>query len=214
MTKKLVPIIILAAILAGCSDDPADPDDGAPELPTSADDLVTAFAAAYEAMDLEAYAFLLHEDYIFDPVAEGGYWDFLPEWDRAFELGIADNMFSGAPGQNPDGSYRAPIQGITIHTLLRQTEWAPVPVDDEHYTDAIYALFDAGLVFTLDGGENTMSVFYDQELYVRAIDESRTKVDDVVRYQMAGHREIRSSDKGNEHNSWSVIKSLYMPAEE
>jgi len=161
--------MILAALwLPGCSgDDPADPgNEPAPELPASADELVSAFRQAYQDMDHDAYDFLLHEDFIFDPVDEGGYWGFPENWDEATELAIAANMFSGAPGQNPDGSYRDGIESISIITLLRQTEWVPVLAEETLYADALYALFDAALVFSLEGGENTMSVFFEQVFWL------------------------------------------------
>ncbi len=202
-------IASLCLLLIGCSeDDPAAPnDDPAYPAATHPDTLMANFIRAYEAMDEDAYADMLSTDYIFDPVNEGGYWGFPEGWDRATELDIAHNMFSGLPGEDPDGIPRPGIQSISINALTRVAEWAPVTPDETVYNNAQYALFDASITFYLEGGENTMSVYYDQVFFIR---EATGKATDQMVYQLVGHREIQSYDKGTENNSWSVIKSIYM----
>jgi len=104
-------------------------------------------------------------------------------------------MFSGAPGQTPgSGEFREGIQSIAVNTMIRQTEWPPLPPGEPLFTDALWALFDTRLVFTLNGGENTMSVYY--VLYAREIDIDDEPAEEDLRYQLVGHREIRSAYKG------------------
>jgi len=205
-----VVLLLVSIAIIGCSeDDPAAPNDS-PTYPaaTHPDTLISNLIRAYEAMDHDAYADMLHANYVFDPVGEGGYWGFPATWDRVTELDIARNMFDGLPGEDPDtGAIKPGIQSISINTLIRQSEWASVPPEDTIYSDAQYAHFDAFIVFTLEGGENTMTVSYDQVFFVR---EVIGKSNEESIYQIVGHREIRSYLKGNEDNSWSVIKSIYM----
>ncbi|MBU0740772.1 hypothetical protein KKA85_06415 [bacterium] len=45
---------------------------------------------------------------------------------------------------------------------------------------------------------------------MREIDVAADPAVEDMRYQLVGHREIPGYGKGNEHNSWSVIKTIYM----
>ncbi|MBC8424658.1 hypothetical protein H8E07_11080, partial [bacterium] len=68
MTKKLIPIIILAAILGGCSgDDPVDPGPVVIpyDWPETAEQLMANFERAYSEMNIDEYGIVLHEDFKF-----------------------------------------------------------------------------------------------------------------------------------------------------
>ena len=206
-------VMALALTFTGCtSDDPAaPPDDQQPQYAAadSPDQLMDNFVQAYEAMDLEGYGDILHEDFIFDPVDEGGHWGFPADWDKNTELLLTGNMFNGRDGQNPDGSLRDGIQSIRINSMVRQTAWVSPPPEETLFDADLHALFDAAIVFTLNGGDNTMSVYYDQVFYVRAVETKLKSAEGDTLYELVGHREIRSYRAGNEDNSWSVIKTLY-----
>jgi len=94
-----VTLALIVWVIGGCGDETElvvpGPDKTAYPFPDSPEQLMANFIAAYTARDLEGYRLVLHEDFRF-VLAATAVADGLPEsWDRAEELRIAANMFSG-----------------------------------------------------------------------------------------------------------------------
>lgn len=171
--------------------------------PETPDELMSDFYAAYTSMDIDAYDAVLDESF------KCIFIDFLSVWDWAEDMYSTGTMFAGEPGQNPDGSYREGIQSIAIHTLIRQTPWAPIPQNDPDFPGCEQALYQVMIVFTHINGYNTMTVNSDQVFYVTAEEipqgDGRTR----PRYSLAGQRDLLGGGKANEDLTWGSIKSIY-----
>jgi hypothetical protein len=204
----LIPIVIAATALIGCSDDPTGPGNGHDpdpyQWPDTADKLMENFERAYTEMDIDEYGNVLHADFEFIFI------DHIETWTRAQDMASTANMFAGNPGQNPDGSYREGVQSIAVNTLIRQTPWEEMPGDDPDFPGHERALYQVIIVFTLEGGTNTITIDCDQQFYVtsgEAMDGGQPR----TRYYLVGQRDLDSGGKSNEDMTWGSIKSLYSP---
>lgn len=98
-----VLLLTLPLLALGCADGedaPTDPGQGGGDDPivtdhTEALPLLDAFERAWSEKDYDALAALLHEDFVFKPIADDEF-PWIPEggWNRAIELGVAANMFN------------------------------------------------------------------------------------------------------------------------
>ena len=200
-------LIAVTLILAGCSgDDPATPP--TPEAypwPESADALMSNFERAYSEMSIDEYRLALHEDFKFIFI-ESVY-----IWDRDDDLQSTQNMFAGNDGQNPDGSLRDGVQSIAVNTLIRQTHWLEIPGNDPDFPNTLRALYQVSIVFTLNGGENTITIHCDQEFFIKAEDVEEKDGTLRTRYFLIGQRDMASGawSKTNADMHWGSVKSLY-----
>jgi len=171
--------------------------------PATPDEVMVDFERAYTQMDIDAYDSVLDEGFIF------AFIDYDRIWYKAEDMNSTGNMFSGEPGTNPDWSYREGVQSISFYTLIRQTPWETVPPEDPYYPDTERALYQVLIVFTLIGGENTMTVSCDQIFYVKA--EEILQGDGSTRplYSLAGQLDLPGHGKANEDMTWGHVKSLY-----
>lgn len=207
MTKTHMTLLIalLATALSGCSgDDPVslDPIVVPYQWPDTADKLMENFERAYSTMNIEEYGIVLHEDFKFIFI------DYAEVWYKAQDMASTTNMFSGSPGENPDGTYRDPVQSITVNTLIRQTEWEAVPGNDPDFPNTEKALYSVQIVFLLEGGENTITIDCDQLFFVTSEEED----DDGTprtRYYLAGQQDLLGGGKFNEDATWSAVKMLF-----
>ncbi len=192
----------------GCSnEDPfvPDPVDESYPWPETADALMENLARAYEEMDTEEYEAVLHADFAFVFI------DYAEVWPRATDITAMESMFVGEPGENPDGSYRTPVQSIAVNRLNRETPWEAVPGDHAYFPGAMTATCEARLVFTLAGGENTITIHSDQEFFVRSEDVEPGAGGKRTRYYLVGQLDVDHSPKSNESMTWGDVKELHDP---
>jgi hypothetical protein len=131
-TPRFIPLAILAGLLAAvlllaaCAPetDLTDPTSDR-HLPPTPDALLEQFATVYQARDLEGYARLLHEDFIFsfqacDVEKLGLSRD---HYTRDDELAAAARMFSGKAHVKDDGVRVDPILEIRFRRFARLGAW-------------------------------------------------------------------------------------------
>jgi len=192
---------ILAALwLSGCSgDDPVDPgpDDDPYPWPVTADALMANFERAYEELSGAEYGRLLHADFQF---MFFGTKDRVSTWNRDEDLAGTSYMFSGNPAADEHWGYRPGVEGITVNTLVRQTEWTETANDDPDFPNSSRAEYRVGFVFMLEGGTNTFTIDCDQIFYAKEV---------VDGWQLVGQQDVGSSARANEDMTWSTLKWLY-----
>jgi len=197
---------LVLLMVGGCSSD--DPTSTDPDLfidpPDNPNALMVRFERAYEEMNINEYEVILHADFKFIFI------DYAEVWYRQTDIQSTANMFNFNPGQNPDGSYRAPVQNIAINTLIRQTPWEDVPANDPDFPDSEKALYQVQIVFTLEGGENTITVESDQLFFVKPEEIDQGDGTMRTRYFLYGQRDLVGGGRGDEGRSWGAIKSLYL----
>jgi hypothetical protein len=197
------PFLIVALVcgfmmftMTGCSDDdpvqPPDNDDPV-VLPANPDALMMGFRQAFDDMDLELLATLIHPDFKGMLTAST-----LAEWASAgspllftyFErdtvVAIHENIFAGETGRRPSGDTVPPVHSIEVDLLSKATEWEAISAGDEHFggQGGYWALFHLNISFYLPDGSR-FNVQQDIEFYVVPVE-----IDGVLGYQLLGWREI------------------------
>jgi len=177
----------------GCifSPDP-DPEPETPivepfQWPDTADKLLENFERAYGEMNTTEYELILHEDYKFIFI------DNVDIWYRQDDIQSTSNMFAGNPGEDELGNFKDGVQSISINTLIRQTPWEAVPADDPDFPNSEKAFYQVQIVFTLNGGENTITVDSDQQFYVKSEDVDQGDGTTRLRYYLYGQRDLEST---------------------
>jgi len=196
MSNKISRLILTAGLAllvlagGGCIFSPEpDPDPGGPPpdpyiWPDTPDKLMINFERSYAEMNATEYENVLHDDYKFIFI------EYVEVWYRQQDIQSTTNKFEGNPGQNPDGSYRDPVQSISINTLIRQTPWEDVPANDPDFPSSKRALYQVQIVFTLEGGENTITVDSDQLFFVKSEEIDQGDGTTRTRFYLYGQRDL------------------------
>jgi len=172
--------------------------------------LIENFKQAYAEMNVDEYRNVLHLDYKFIFI------DNAEIWTRDEDLRSTENMFAGNPGVDEEGNLRDGVQSITIDKLIQQTPWENVPPTDPDFPDSEQSLFEVRIIFTLEGGANTITVASDQQFYVISEEVDQGDQTTRTRYYLSGQRDLLSNrtvgsieQLKNEDMSWGSVKSLY-----
>lgn len=148
----LVLALALSGLLAGCGVDPEPYEPPAPgNLITSPDQLVVHFQAAYEAMDADAYAGLLHGGFAMplQALAAASYPDLGPAIEYGEAVRIHQRLFSRQPVVDPNQQPVAAVQAIAFQTLQKSGPWLEAGPSDA-YPGTSSANYD--VVLLLDRG--------------------------------------------------------------
>jgi hypothetical protein len=208
----LVSASVLLLGLVGCGDDdPGTPDGGNPPdlpavLPVTPDSLMSLFSTAYAHMDLEGYAALLHEDYLFQIRSEDVL-DFglaFDQIDRDHELAVAANIFSGEPGPT---SGEAGVSGIESSVLVRQGPW--VPAKESAAAGAMEATYDV-LLRVERPGASLLEISGQQVFRAVGVDTALSGGTTTQVWLLLGQQDMTDTHKPVEGTSWSAFKLLYM----
>jgi carbohydrate-binding DOMON domain-containing protein len=216
MLKRMWALVLLLALLAGCSDDDSNPTDPQPTraLPRTPQELMQAVVAVQEEMDLEELAFIAHPDarvFLLEST--------LQEWEassnplgfsyfqRGSLLAVHGNIFSGEQGLTPVGNPIPPVQSIDFAAVEALQAWAP-------FEDP------AGEFPGLEVGVCPYAV----RIYFNNPDFHRYQVQGVVEFfavevgsgdsagwQLLGWRESEAlvTGGGTESTSWGDILTMY-----
>ncbi|MBC8425750.1 hypothetical protein H8E07_16670 [bacterium] len=209
--RSAMVVCLAAMAMCGCSsDDPTGSDPGPIVIPYiwpgDSEQLMANFHRAYSELNITEYEKILHEDFKFIFI------NAVDTWYRQQDIQSTLNMFAGNPGVNPDDSYRDPVQSIAINTLIRQTPWEDVPANDPDFPNSERALFQVQIVFTLEGGENTITVQSDHFFFIKSEEVDSGGGTTRSRYFLYGQRDLLGSGgKGNEDQTWGSVKRLYYP---
>lgn len=210
---RLLALMVLFSlpIFAGCeADDPVTPEPGPARLPFPSTEaqLMANFRTAYEDMNVDTMADLLHADFI--TILQNGtiqeFPDVGPTLDFAEEMRIAQRMFSGQPVTDPDGALVQAISSISFNIFEQQGAWAnTLPTDV--IPNARFALFDVSLLFDRPGA-STLKVNGQIKFYATGRDSVVGGVTKTF-WQMIGQQDLTNSGKTNESGSWGSVKALF-----
>ncbi len=153
------------------------------QWPDTADKLMENFERAYSVMNINEYELILHDDYKFIFIGDA------ETWYRQQDIQSTTNMFAGNPGEDEHG-YKPGVQSIAINTLIRQTPWESVPADDEDFPNSEQALYQVLMVFTLEGGDNQITVDSNQLFFVKAEEVDQGDGTTKIRYFLYGQRDL------------------------
>jgi hypothetical protein len=211
--RLVVSILALAALgpfaIAGCGDDddPARPEESHSQpLPGTADSLMLMFKEVYAAMDIDAYAHLLDQEFLFKYRQEDVENLGLPydRHDRSGELACTENMFSGEPAST---SGEAGISGIEWSLLQPVSNWEDSTDDD--FPGASRRLYNIILRFLRPAGTN-LDIQGQQIFYVAHTDTVLSDSTVRSRYRLVGQVDMTGGYRSNEEaSSWGSVKALY-----
>jgi len=205
--------VVLAGmmILAGCSDDD-DPVRVVPDPPIgpgSADELVTQFLAAYEAMKLDNYLALLDPEFlmVLGPETILEFPDVGTTLDYAKEERIHQRMFSGESVTDPNGDFVPGVQTIVFNVFTARAAWSPSD-DPDRFPDAVWTSYEVVINFYRGQEFSMFNITGVVKIYARA---HKVMVDgeEKTYFLMAGMVELTGSGKGTEEISWGSVKALY-----
>lgn len=168
------------------------------------DSLVGAFATFYAGRDLDGYADILGQEFLFVTEGNGDLFNF------DTELAIADRMFGGLPGT--DGIV---ISAITVDGLDPVSVWQPTPPQDEHFggmTESLYRNYTVDFSFYIAGQDLRYRVRGPVRFHVLARD-----VAGPARYEIIGMTDftfgkarVATGDRPTEDPTWSSVKALFL----
>ncbi len=179
-------------------------------FPDTPDQLMANFKTVYEAMDSDVYRDLIHPDFmmILEPSTIQDFPEVGETLDFDEEMGIAGNMFSGAPGHDPEGFITAPVSSIAVPDLERLSVWEISPANDP-IPNTRSALFQVRIEFNRTG-DTTLRVTGQVKFYVTARD-SLYQGEVRPYYQMVGQSDYTNDTflKSNEDVCFGSAKALY-----
>lgn len=191
---------LLALGAAGCIFSPDDGgDDRRPPpppvpFPDTPDQLIENFKAAYTEMDVAKYRDVLHTDFRFLFTSEDIQRALFPTdpYNRDQELEIADNIFSGRPGQDHTGAQVLGISQIQMPLFNPLGPWSQTGPTDPEFPNSQRKLYQVEINF-IKSDNSRISVRGQQEFYVVARD---SVVNGVTRsfYQLRGQRDLTESN--------------------
>jgi hypothetical protein len=160
------------------------------------DECMLFFGQAYGERDLDFYAHLLADDFLF--VTQDATID-----DRAAELAIAAAIFGGQMGDNG-----VVISDIDVDQLVPQSVWTPTPPDDPHFggfPDSWFRQYQIDIKFVVAGQNLILRVQGPVLFYVMDVSPSETPPS----YRLLGVVDATYGHKATEDHSWTGVRSLF-----
>ncbi len=216
MTAKYLTLITIlalsASLLCSCGDDdtpttppPADVDSG---YYATQEELMQAFQGAYEEMDFDTLSQLLHPDFrmLLTPETRLDFPALGSDLDRAEEIVIAENMFSGQDGSDALGHFVGPVTSIEFLLLEPRTAWVDSDPGGE-FPDTQAALFDVRMYFHR-AGFSTSSAVGLIKFFAAGKD---TTIDGTQQtyWNMIGQQDFTGIKKSSENTPFGSVKALY-----
>jgi len=210
---KLV-ILMLAALLiaSGCNDaDPVKvvPEPDPPTAPETANELITQFKAAYQAMDVDHYLALIDPEFLM--VLREGTTEEFPDvgttLDFTQEERIHQRMFSGDSVTDPEGVLIPAVQAIEFLVFDDLDDWSAAD-DQGRFPGTEWAPFRVEIVF--DRGQEHSMFFLDGvvKIYVRTHEEL-VDGEESTYCLMAGMVDLTGTVKPVDPIPWGSVKALY-----
>ncbi len=191
-------------LFPSCGDDssPVDIGDSVFIPPDTPEEFIERLVSAYNRRDLDSYAALLHEDFVFE-----GFDPDSPKapmnWNRNRELAIARNMFEGS--ETLDGRT---VQSINLDLNVKFLEEIESDDPDETWYSVLLAV-DLK-VFALNQGEDGFTnyiVFSDAEFILRQNSEGNVSAGRQIDH---GSIDGKRNDSGaTEEFTWTAVKSVF-----
>ncbi len=205
--------LLLAGLLAGCSDEAVppltpDPDD---EF-SSPERLVQHFQIVYETMDPEAFALLLHAQYSMplQSAVAADYPDLGPALERDEVLRIHDRLFSRQPGNDPNQQPVAAAQSIAIQSLQRLGAWTAAAPGDA-FPGTVRAGYGVVLLMDRGASESVFKVQGTLEFHL-AMRDSSVNGDTRTYYKLRALTDLTQdakADKGVENVSFGRLLGFW-----
>ncbi len=211
----LITILVLSAsLLCSCSDDdtPTTPPPSA-EVDSvyyaTLDGLMQAFRGAHQEMDAKTLSQMLHPDFrmLLQPRTQLDFPELGPELDRAEEIAIAENMFSGQSGTDDQGRFVAPVSSIDFRLLEQKGAWADSD-GGGGFPNTQTALFDVEFLFFRKEFATT-SVMGIVKFFAAGKDTTINGTHQTY-WNMIGQQDFTGNlVKGIEATPWGSMKALY-----
>ena len=200
-TRHLAPLLLLPLLLAfgACNDnDPVTPDVDTPSLPSTLDDLATAFQTSQDSLDIEGYTRLLHPDFVWATLLD------TTSWDLATEIAISTAIFTGVAGTDEDreGDQNVVVESSSFNPMTPTGDWNEISVDDPIFgahTDGHYRTYNVDIRFNIAGDGYDFHVAGLVLIYAVPTDDG---------YQILGVREMNFK-KSVATISWTDVKSMW-----
>lgn len=185
MTVILAGMVMLG--LTGCSDENlVQPENRENKIfSASPDELMENFALVYGGRDLEKYAQLLHDDFVytFDPETAQELGPSFEFFNKDEELICAANLFSGETVVNSRGQSQPAILAITFHHWSLEGDWT---IDQAGH---LRGVFEADISFYREGS-STLRVTGRQVFTVAATEDFREVGGSDTYYQVLGWQDL------------------------
>jgi hypothetical protein len=205
ISRRTWPLLLAALSIFACEDDPVrNPNDGDPgdayPATTTPEQVVTNLLKTYDERNYEEYEALLHPDFLFylsqGDVANGADQRF----DRARDLEATYGLFSGEPGQTPDGALQPPIRSIDLRLTPVDSGWTDEVAED--FTGTMVRRYEVDMIIEYAAGKPSCVVGR-QEFYVAPVTNDEGTV-----YQLKFWRDLgKDGLKATVCATWGSIKS-------
>jgi hypothetical protein len=183
--------------------------------PSNPDILMQNFERIYTEMRTDDFRNMLHTEYktVLLPStiaqwAQSGNPLTSDFFDRATEITIHENIFSGNVGLDPIGQTIPPIDSIQVDYIVKMGAWEPVPEADPVFggLNGYWALFNILIYFT-NPDQHRFEVRQDVEFYVVPVDDNgQTR---WLLLGQRGHEPMNGNIIATESISLCFLKSLY-----
>ncbi len=159
--KMIMAGILVLCVLAGCSRDGGILSPGgntAAQGPATPDELIIRLGQAYAERNLDAYAALLADDFVFSMRACGvndlGRRSTDTMWGREEELTIARRMFSGKGAVNSAGKVIPALESVAVEQCELLIPWEKAGEDGR--PEVLRAVYDMRVRFVFEGGRTML----------------------------------------------------------
>ncbi len=198
----LTSALLTVFLFTSCGDDGSPVEIGDPVIgPATPEAFMDSLASALARKDLDAYAALLHEDFVFEGLSFGE-----PKtpttWDRIEELAILNNMFEGY--ESLDGFI---VQTIDLDLVISSFEETESGVTGETWY-SVEAAVDL-TVFTASAGEDGFTNFIvrgDQDFVLRPNGTGGLSAGKQID---RGPFAAKGAAPSTEESSWTAVKMLF-----
>jgi len=197
--RILAVLAFLGAMAGGCFDSEdvlvqPEPAVSAYPFPDTAEQLMANVRAAYEDMDINEYAFTLHEDFVFLfsteclIAPEGG------AYTREEDLLHTGRLLNGEAGyDHVHDRVLAAVRDIEFVEFENLTGWSEVSPEEPGFPGGMKAMYGVSVVMTLDtADENSYGIDSVQVYYLKQEMGTAPGGESQMRFYLIGQRDLES----------------------
>jgi hypothetical protein len=211
--------VACGCFFGGCTDD----DDRSPTRPpaplfaeaTTPDRLVLNFVSAHGERNIEEYADVLAEDFLYFFAPEDV--DLSPSnqgyWERLRDVSATARMFAGQPGRLPNGDPQPAIETLELDLIAVDPDWIDGADDGPEYVGTSRRCYEVDATVSYVGSDLESRLLGRQCLYVVAVILDEGEDTERTVYRLRFWRDLgRPQDRiaaGTEGISWGELKARF-----